>query len=315
MRVFVTGASGYVGTAVVAALLEREAEVVCLMRKGSRLRGPSAASGDVRIVYGDLLEPAAYRDALRGVDAVIHLVGIIRESPSRGVTFDRLHVEGTRRLLEACAEAGFRTPAAGRESHQGNGAGGKRFIHMSALGARPGASTDYFRSKQTAEELVRGSGIPYVIFRPSVIFGPGDEFVNMLAGLVRLPLTPVIGDGRYRMQPVSLRTVADVFAKAVDAPPVNVAYDVGGPEQLAYNDMLREIGAALGRRRVRLAHAPLALMKPVVRAFERLPFFPITTNQLAMLLEENICREGTPFYADYDTPPIRFADGIREYLR
>jgi len=185
---------------------------------------------------------------------------------------------------------------------------------MSALGARPGATTGYFRSKWAAEEIVRASGMTHVVFRPSVIFGPDDAFVNMLAGLARLPLTPVIGDGRYRMQPVSLRTVADVFVKALTYAPIDIAFDVGGPEQLAYNDMLREIGDAVGRR-VRLAHAPLWLMKPAVRAFERLPFFPVTTTQLAMLLEENICREGTPLYAAYDTPPIRFADGIREYLR
>ncbi|HZG78561.1 MAG TPA: SDR family oxidoreductase, partial [Paenibacillus sp.] len=230
------------------------------------------------------------------------LVGIIREAPSRGVTFARVHEEGTRRLVEACVDAGF-------------GAGpGRRFVHMSALGARPGATTAYFRSKWTAEETVRASGIPHVVFRPSVIFGPGDEFVNMLAGLARLPITPVIGDGRYRMQPVSLRTVADVFVKALTYEPLNVAFDVGGPEQIPYNDMLREIGAAIGRRRMTLAHAPLWLMKPVVRAFERLPFFPITTNQLTMLLEENICRDGTPFYDAYDTQPIPFTAGIREYL-
>jgi NADH dehydrogenase len=303
MRVFVTGATGYVGSTIVDALVARGHETVCLVRHGSKLRDAAAESTHARVVPGDLLRPETYREALSSVDAVIHLVGIIREAPSRGVTFARIHEEGTRLLVEACLDAGF-GPGSPR-----------RFVHMSALGARPGATTGYFRTKWAAEELVRASGIPYVVFRPSVIFGPGDEFVNMLAGLARLPLTPVIGDGRYRMQPVSLRTVADVFAKAPTYEPANVAFDVGGPEQIPYNDMLREIGAAIGRRRVTLVHAPLRLMKPVVRALERLPFFPITTNQLTMLLEENICREGTPFYDAYDTPPIRFAEGIREYLR
>ncbi|WP_309121134.1 NAD-dependent epimerase/dehydratase family protein [Paenibacillus sp.] len=303
MRVFVTGATGYVGTAVVDALTERGHEAICLVRPGSQLRGAAADSTRARVVEGDLLSPETYRDALADADAVIHLVGIIREAPSRGVTFERIHEEGTRRLVAACVDAGF-APAEG-----------KRFIHMSALGARPGAATGYFRSKWAAEELVRSSGIPYVIFRPSVIFGPGDDFVNMLAGLARLPLTPVIGDGRYRMQPVSLRTVADVFVKALTYEPLDVAFDIGGPEQIVYNDMLRDIGAAIGRRRIALVHAPLWLMKPAVRLFERFPFFPITGNQLAMLLEENICRDGTPFYEAYRTPAIRFSDGIREYLR
>ncbi|HZG83790.1 NAD(P)H-binding protein [Paenibacillus sp.] len=304
MRIFVTGASGYVGTAIVERLLGDGHELVCLVRNSNRLRGAAAGSPRVRTVEGDLLEPASYRSALREVDAVIHLVGIIRERPAAGVTFERLHELGTRLLVDACTEAGF--AGDGRQ---------RRFIHMSALGARPGASTAYFRSKWAAEQVLRESGLTHVIFRPSVIFGPGDEFVNMLAGLVRAPVTPVLGDGRYRMQPVSLRTVADVFAKAAaGAGPANAAFDVGGPEQLAYNEMLRDIGAALGRR-VRLVHAPLPLMKPIVRAMERFPWFPVTTNQLTMLLEENICREGTPFYGVFDPPVVRFADGIREYLR
>ncbi|HZG55301.1 complex I NDUFA9 subunit family protein [Paenibacillus sp.] len=300
MRVFVTGGTGYIGSAVVEALEKEGHETIGLVRKGSARRGPLARRG-MRTVEGDLLAPETYRSALAEADAVIHLVGIIREAPSRDLTFDRVHVEGTRALVDACVAAGFAEA-------------GKRFVHMSALGARPAATTAYFRTKWAAEELLRNSGLTHVIFRPSVVFGPDDAFVNMLAGLVRAPLTPVIGDGRYRMQPVSLRTVADVFVKALTYDPVDVAFDVGGPEQLPYNDMLREIGDAL-QRRVRLAHVPLALMKPVVAAMERFPFFPITTNQLTMLLEENICRSGTPFYDAYGTPPIRFADGIREYLR
>ncbi|MCI3919577.1 NAD(P)H-binding protein [Paenibacillus sp. TRM 82003] len=302
MKIFVTGGTGYVGTAILSQLAERGFEAVCLVRPGSRLSGAAAASSRIRTVEGDLLNASSYRDALAGCDAAIHLVGIIREAPAKGVTFERLHVDGTRALVDACVAAGYARD-------------GKRLVHMSALGARPGATTGYFRTKWTAEELVRASGLPHVIFRPSVIFGPEDEFVNMLADLVRLPLTPVIGSGRYRMQPVSLRTISDVFVKALTYDPVNVAYDVGGPDQIAYNDMLREIGAALGRRRVRLVHAPLAIMRPVVRLMERFPFFPITTTQLTMLLEENICRDGVPFYEDYKTAPLPFAAGIREYLR
>lgn len=301
MKVFVTGGTGYVGSAIVPLLAERGFDVVCLVRPGSRRPSAVRDLPAVRTVEGDLLDASSYREALAGCDAAIHLVGIIREAPAKGVTFERVHTEGTRTFVDACVDAGFARD-------------GKRLVHMSALGARPGATSGYFRTKWAAEETVRASGVPHVIFRPSVVFGPEDAFVNMLAGLVRLPVTPVIGSGRYRMQPVSLRTVADVFVKALTYEPVNVAYDVGGPDQIAYNDMLREIGAALGRRRVRLAHAPLAIMRPVVRVMERFPFFPITTNQLTMLLEENICRDGVPFYEAYHTERIPFAAGIREYL-
>lgn len=295
MIVFVTGGTGYVGSAVVRRLLENGHEVRCLARKPGRL-SERIRDNRYSVVPGDLLEPGTYRDAMRGADAIVHLVGIIREKPGKGITFSRVHTEGTKLLIDAAKAAGIR-----------------RFIHMSALGARPDAACGYHRSKWDAEEHVRGAGIPYIIFRPSVIFGPGDEFVNMLAGIVKAPLTPVFGNGLYRMQPVSLHTVADIFEKALTHPYTNEAYDVGGPEQIPYNEMLKEIGHALGRS-VRLLNVPLWLTKPAVAAFHRIPAFPITKDQLTMLLEENICRDGNRIVQAYDLQPIRFADGIREYL-
>jgi uncharacterized protein YbjT (DUF2867 family) len=301
MQVFLTGASGFVGSGILPELLAKGYNVTCLVRKNSLLWKTYAEHNHVRLVEGDLLQPETYFSSLAECDAIIHLIGIIRENPEKGVTFERVHTEGTKAIVDACIRAGFAKD-------------GKRFIHMSALGARPGASTMYFQTKWASEELVRQSGMPYVIFRPSVIFGPEDEFVNMLAGLVRMPLTPVIGDGQYRLQPVSLRTVSDVFVKALTYEPVNIAFDVGGPRPMTYNEILLEIGLAMNRD-VRLMHVPLGLMKPVVSLFERFPFFPITNTQLAMLLEENFCREGTPFYDAYNTVPIPFGEGIREYIR
>jgi NADH dehydrogenase len=295
MIVFVTGGTGYVGKAVVRTLLERGHEVRCLVRKSGRLLDRIRDAG-LSEVPGELLEPDSYRHALQGADAVIHLVGIIREKHGKGITFGRIHTEGTRLIAEAAKDAGI-----------------KRFVHMSALGARPGAVSGYHRSKWEAEEFVRGSGIPYIIFRPSVIFGPGDEFVNMLAGIAKAPVTPVLGSGLYRMQPVSLHTVADIFEKALTHPQTNEAYEVGGPEQLKYNEMVKEIGRALGRS-VRLMNVPLWAAKPMVAAFHRVPAFPVTKDQLTMLLEENICRDGNRYAEAYGVTPVRFADGIREYL-
>ncbi|MCK9906407.1 NAD(P)H-binding protein, partial [Frankia sp. Cpl3] len=124
-----------------------------------------------------------------------------------------IHVTGTKNLLEAAQRAGIR-----------------RFVQMSALGARPGATSPYHQTKYEAEQLVVHSGIPYVIFRPSVIFGPGDEFVNMLADLVRMPVTPVLGNGSYLLQPVSRRTVADVLTSSLtNEHAANQIFEVGGP--------------------------------------------------------------------------------------
>ena len=127
-------------------------------------------------------------------------MGIIREVPSRGVTFSRLHFEATRNMVEAA-----------------NSQGVKRFLQMSANGTRPQAESPYHRTKWQAEEAVRDSELEWTIFRPSLIFGPEDEFVNMLAGLVRkLPLVPVIGNGRYRMTPVAVQDVARSFVAALE---------------------------------------------------------------------------------------------------
>ncbi len=295
MKLFVTGGTGYVGTAISQELVARGHTIYQLVRRsGTGLSHRLAVE-----VSGDLLDPATYESSLRECDAVVHLVGIIRERPSKGVTFSRIHVDGTRCLVEAASKAGIR-----------------RFIHISALGARAGAVSAYHRSKWEAEELVRASGLPHVIFRPSVIFGPGDEFVNMLAGLVRLPVTPVIGDGRYRMQPVSLRNVAQYFAEAADAEraPANTAYEIGGPHKIAYNEMLREVGRAIGRPKPLLLHQPLWLMKPMIRALDRFPWFPITQSQLTMLLEENIVHGVHDAPAAFGVELVPFAEGIREYL-
>ncbi|MFC0211462.1 NAD-dependent epimerase/dehydratase family protein [Paenibacillus chartarius] len=298
MIVFLTGATGYVGAAVLKKLLEEGHEVRCLVRRKTALTSANPkAAGKIVEVHGDLLEPSSYSESLRGADAVIHLVGIIREKPGRGVTFQRIHAEGTGRLVDAAKEAGV-----------------PRFVHMSALGAREGAVSGYHRSKWDAEQRLRASGIAHVIFRPSVIFGPGDEFVNMLKGIVKAPVTPVFGSGLYRMQPVSIRTVADIFAKALHTEKLNEAYEVGGPEQIPFTGMLKEIGRALGKQRLNLLHVPLFVTKPLVNALHRMPGFPITRDQLIMLLEENICRDGNRFTRDYDVSEIRFADGIRDYL-
>jgi NADH dehydrogenase len=298
MKVFVTGGTGYVGAAVVRRLLADGHEVRCLVRQAGKLGMLTAGAPKATEVRGDLLDPASYRKALEGVDAVVHLVGIIREKRGKGITFSRIHVDGTRLLIDAARQA---------DVH--------RFVYMSALGARRGAVSGYHRSKGEAEEIVRSSGMAATIFRPSVIFGPDDEFVNLLTGIVKAPLTPVFGNGLYRMQPVSIHTVADVFAKALTRPQTvpHEAFDIGGPQQIPYNEMLKEIGRALGRS-VYLLHVPLWVTKPMVAALHRMPGFPITKDQLTMLLEENICRDGNRFVQAFDVQEIRFADGIREYL-
>ncbi|RFB31975.1 NAD-dependent epimerase/dehydratase family protein [Brevibacillus sp. VP] len=300
MKVFITGGSGFVGHGIIAALLEASHEVHCLHRPGSesKLKQLFFHTDHFHIHPGDIFSIDSLRVAMRDCDAVIHLVGIIREQSGKKITFSRIHVEGTRNVLQVATELSI-----------------SRFLFMSALGTRPQATSDYHQTKYEAEQLVKVSGIPYVIFRPSVIFGPGDEFVTMLADVVRLPFTPVIGSGTYLLQPVSRKTVAEAFTQALtNEQATNQIYEVGGPQQLSYMQILQIIGHAIGRAHIKTLHVPLWFMKPLVRIMQGFSFFPITTTQLTMLQEGNYCENGDRLYKDFQINKIEFFSGISEYL-
>ena len=293
MRIFLTGGTGFVGGHLQQALLARGHTLRLLVHK----RGGAAAPG-VEQVEGDVTLLPSFAEAVAGCDATVNLVGIIREFPGRGVTFQRLHVEATRNVLEAA-----------------KGAGVRRHLQMSALGTRADATSGYFKSKFLAEEEVRASGLNCTIFRPSIVFGPKDDFVNKLAGYLKsFPAVPVIGDGEYRLQPIAADDVARCFADALERPEtVGKTFDLCGPEPMSYNDLLDTIARVVGKGHAAKLPNPLPLMRLVVPFLQRFPFFPITMDQIAMLVEGNVCdgswRETFPF------EPIRFEDGIRRYLR
>ena len=292
MKLFIAGGTGFVGGHLTAELLKRGHQLVLLSHSGS-----GTAEAGVSLVKGDVTDPASYSTAMKGCDAVINLVGIIREFPAKGITFERLHVEATASMVQAAQHAGV-----------------LRYLQMSALGTRLDAVSGYHRSKWRAEELVRGSSLAWTIFRPSLIFGPKDAFVNMLAANLRLaPVMPTMGDGNYRLQPIHGADVARCFADALDKPETaGQIYELCGEDRLTYRHVLDTIADALGRRHPWKPALPLSLMKPVIKTLQGISAFPITMDQLQMLLEENICngcwRETFPF------EPIRFRDGIREYL-
>jgi NADH dehydrogenase len=294
--VFVTGATGFVGRAVVHALRAEGYLVRCLVRRGSErdLKG----LGAIERVEGDVLSRHGLEEDMAGCQAVVHLVGIIQEHPTRGVTFENVHVQGTRNVVNAAVGAGVR-----------------RFVHMSALGTRPGARARYHRTKWAAEEAVRGSGLSWTIFRPSIIYGRGDGLVTMLARMVRrMPVVPVIGAGRNRLQPVPVEHVAEGFARALAMPLAEKqTYDVAGPDTVTMVQLLDLIGAALGRRRVRKLHLPLELMRPLARAFHTVPGFPVTPDQLLMLEEDN-AGDPSAFYATFGIEPMPLATGLGRLL-
>jgi uncharacterized protein YbjT (DUF2867 family) len=296
MRVLVTGGSGFVGNWVVAELLARGHQVCCLVRKGSA--GKLKAAAQVAVVSGDALDPEALAQAAAGCEAAIHLIGIIREFPGRGVTFERLHYEATVTVLEAARAAGV-----------------WRYLQMSALGARPDAAEPYHLTNYRADEYVRLSGLAYTIFRPSVIYGPEDQSINLFARQIRRwPIFPVIGDGLYELQPVSVWTVAQALARALALPDTeNRVYNVGGPEPLTFNEIIDTLAQVLGRR-VLKAHLPVWTMRLAAGLFGRFAWFPLTPGQLRMLLQGNTCDPGD-FYRDFGLMPIAFKEGLSQYLK
>lgn len=295
-RVFITGGTGFVGRAVIQALRAEGYAVRCLVRRGSEpdLRG----FGAIERVEGDVMARQTLDDGLAGCDAVVHLVGIIRERPAIGSTFERVHVQGTQNVLGATAAAGVR-----------------RYLHMSALGTRAGARSRYHRTKWAAEEAVRSTPLPWTIFRPSIVYGPGDEFVTMLRGMIEgLPVVPVIGSGRQRLQPVPVAQVAQGFARALALEAtVKHTYDVGGPDAVSMVELLDMIAAALGRRRRLKVHVPIGLVRPMTQLLHRLPGYPLTPDQLLMLEEDNTC-DPSAFFSTFGLTPVPLAAGLRSLL-
>ena len=295
-QVFVTGATGFVGHAVVQRLCAAGHVVRCLVRHGSEadLRGHEA----IARIEGDVVTRQGLEEGMAGCDTVIHLVGIIRERRGAGVTFERVHLDGTRHVLEAVARAGIR-----------------RYVHMSALGTRAGAASRYHQTKWAAEEAVRASGLEWTIFRPSIIYGRGDGFVSMLASMVRrLPAVPVIGSGRQRVQPVPVEQVAKGFVRALELPAsVKQVYEVGGPQPVTILELLDLIGRALGRRHVTKIHVPVGVMSPIARVFHPLPGFPVTPDQLQMLGEDSVC-DPAPFFETFGLQPEPLATGLERML-
>ncbi len=303
MKVFLTGATGFVGAEILRQLIEHGHTVACLVRGSSAARlQPLIQSnpGMVESVPGDCLEVSSFLEAMRGCQAVIHLVGIIREIPARNITFERLHVEATRNVVRGAVQTGV-----------------SRFLHMSALGARASAPSRYHQTKFQAEQLVLQSGLKYVIFRPSIIFGRGDQFVNVLSGMVRrfLP-APVLGDGRVRFQPVAVENVAEGFVRALTPPGcLNRIYEVGGPQTLSMNEIYDAIARAKGFRRAWKAHIPIRWVErwlPIIRRFR--PALPLTPETLQMLREDNVC-DPREFLRTFAIEPIELEQGLARYFR
>jgi uncharacterized protein YbjT (DUF2867 family) len=270
VRIAITGGTGFVGRNVARALLDADHEVV-LIGRGSRTvvprEGVSVARADV--VSGDGLEAA-----LQGCDAVVHLVAIIREKGRQ--TFDAVIRGGTENLVRAARAAGV-----------------GRIVYISAIGADPDPRFPYHLAKWLAEHAVRASGVDFTTLRPSIIFGTGDGFFTTLAGLVRfsIPVVPVAGDGSTLFQPISVEDVARCIVLSISRPPAMREIEIGGPEQLSYDEIIDVVHDAIGAGMRIKVHVPVAALLPAAMVMDKvLSNPPVTPSQLRMLARHNITR-------------------------
>ena len=294
MLIAVTGATGFVGRHIAAVLTRRGHAVRALVRRPIPAR--NLESLGVELVPGDLADVAALTTLTRGAHAVVHLVGIIVEQGP--ATFHAVHVDGTRRVVEAARQAGI-----------------ERFVHMSAVGARDeSGATRYHRTMWQAEELVRTSGLSHAVFRPSIINGPENVPIRTIARLHRWsPVVPVFGDGRFPTQPVWVEDVALAFVLAVEQPALTGAFELGGPEVLTYEEFLLAIGRAARHPRP-LVHLPLALARAAAGAFDVLgAAAPLTSDQLQMLVEGS-ATPANAIESVFGIRPLPFEQGLNRYL-
>jgi uncharacterized protein YbjT (DUF2867 family) len=273
MRVAVIGRTGFVGGYLVDALLDASHAVSLMVRIGSE----GKVQADVwRKMSGDIADKSAVEATVEGCDAVIYCVGILRESPARGITFESLQFDGVVRAVDAAKSNGVR-----------------RFLLMSANGARvPG--TPYQETKKRAEDYLLASGLDATVFRPSVIFGDPKGKMEIATQLYRDVVRPPIpapgfmtSAGPVQMSPVHVADVAQAFVKALaDDSTIGKTYELGGPEVLSWSDMIGRVSKAVGADKWVLP-VPVGLMKIGATLFDWLPFFPVTRDQLTMLAEGN----------------------------
>jgi NADH dehydrogenase len=283
-----TGATGLVGSAVLRRLVGEGTPVRCLVRDPRRL---GAQRVRVQIVLGDLADPRSFRNALRGVNTVVHLAASTRDQP-RG-SIEELDGIATWRMVEAAERSGV-----------------ERFLFFSALGASTHHRTRCLRAKALAEQAVSEADLCSVVFAPSIIYAPGDPWLTLLERLALLPLMPVSGRGRALSEPIWVEDVADCVIASLrssDGAP-HRRFELAGPETLSHNDIVRIVLRTLGRRRL-LVHVPTPIVSRSLRLLEALagPRVFATWDEAELIESAMTSRRGTADAEALGVSPQRMA--------
>jgi uncharacterized protein YbjT (DUF2867 family) len=271
--ILLTGATGTVGAALLSRLTRENVPVRCLVRDPRRLGDERVR---VQIALGDLANPASFRNALRGVDTVVHLAASIRDQPLGSI--EELNAVATLRLVRG-AEA----------------AGTKRFVFFSAMGARHHSLTRFFRAKALARDAVEASSLETTVFAPSIVYAPGDPWLTLLERFSWLPAVPVSGSGRSLYQPIWAEDVADCVMAVLRGDGGGASgFELAGPQTLSYDSIVRTVLRGLRRRRL-LLHLPLPLVKTSLKALTRLvgPAVFATWEEAELMEEPMTTARGT----------------------
>jgi uncharacterized protein YbjT (DUF2867 family) len=287
--ILLTGATGNVGSALLRRLTAAGRDVRCLVRDANQLGDQRVR---VQIALGDLAEPSSFRNALRGVDTVVHLAASIRDQ-KRG-SIEELNGVATLRLVRAAERLRVR-----------------RFVFFSAMGATLHSRTRFMRAKALARDAVEEADLETTIFDPSIVYSPGDRFLTLLERLSWLPAMPFPGSGKGRSQPIWADDVADCVMAALEEDHRG-AFELAGPETLTYDQLVRAVLRARGRRR-RILHLPLPAVSVMLRSMERLAGEDsFATREEVELLEVDLLSErGTADAERLGVSPRRIADVLR----
>jgi uncharacterized protein YbjT (DUF2867 family) len=297
--ILVTGGSGFIGSHIAKQLISEGQDVRVLIRNRGRVEQEGRLKKlEVEWIEGDVLKPETLSNAMHGVDAVIHTVAIAVEKGT--LTFERVNEQGTVNVVEAATEGNV-----------------KRLINLSQLGADPSLPYRFMASKGKAQEYVANSQLDWTAFRPSVVWGPEDEFANTFARLI--PLTPlifpIIGDESTRFQPIWVGDVAEAIVKSIDDPKtIGREFELGGPEILTLEEIERRTLAALNASRL-FIRFPLPLLQIIVRMMEALlPSPPVTRSLLELLSVSNVTTQNA--LSEFISEPRSFtSENIAPYMQ
>lgn len=306
MKVSIIGGTGFIGSHLVDALVERGHVPRLLVRRGSE--GKVAQRDRCEVVTGDIGDRTALAACLDGADALVYLIGILREFPSRGITFENAQYQGFADSLDAARAAGV-----------------TRIVLMSANGVESGA-VPYQRTKRRAEQLLEGSGTRWTIFRPSVVFGDPRgrmEFCTQLKRQLVDPPLPaavffdgldVLGAGEQPMSPVYVGDVAAAIAACLDNDDaIGRTFELGGPRTLSWKEIIRTIARASGKGGKLVLPAPAWGVKLVAGAMQGFEWFPLTADQVTMLMQGNVA-DGSAAFRLFDIQPTPFGEKQLGYL-